>query len=133
MMEAPVRIVANENVSGTVIRELRARGHDVLSVKESLRGEGDETILARAQAELRIVVTHDKDFGALAFQFGLPAQCGVILLRLPGTDRDGDNRRILKVLESHSEWEGRFSVVEQQRVRARPLRGKATDESGSNG
>jgi len=30
------RWLVNENVSGTVIRELRERGHDVLSVKESL-------------------------------------------------------------------------------------------------
>ena len=42
-----MRWIANENVSGTVIRTLRDRGHDVLSVKESLRGTGDPHILAR--------------------------------------------------------------------------------------
>jgi protein-L-isoaspartate(D-aspartate) O-methyltransferase len=31
-----MRFIANENVSGTVIRSLREQGHDVLSVKESL-------------------------------------------------------------------------------------------------
>jgi predicted nuclease of predicted toxin-antitoxin system len=61
-----MRILANENVSSTVIQILRDHGHDVLSVKESLRGEKDPAILARAQAEERLVVTHDKDFGELA-------------------------------------------------------------------
>jgi hypothetical protein len=42
-----MRWIANENVSGTVIRTLRDRGHDVLSVKESLRGTGDPHILDR--------------------------------------------------------------------------------------
>jgi predicted nuclease of predicted toxin-antitoxin system len=66
-----MRIVANENVSATVIARLRADGHDVLSVKETMRGRGDPAILARAQTEERLVVTHDKDFGELAFRFGL--------------------------------------------------------------
>src|SRR5438105_3553098 len=68
-----MRFLANENVTGTVIQELRQRGHDVLSVKESMRSEEDDVILARAQAEQRIVVTHDKDFGELAFRSQLPA------------------------------------------------------------
>lgn len=31
-----MRMLANENVSATVIQLLRDRGHDVLSVKESM-------------------------------------------------------------------------------------------------
>lgn len=127
-----MRIIANENLSSTVVRELRSRGHDVLSVKESMRGESDEMVLARAQAELRVVLTHDKDFGELAFRSGLPADCGVILLRLSGTDRDSDQQRILEALESRSDWEGRFTVVEQHRIRVRPLPGVAADELDSD-
>ncbi len=43
-----MRWLVNENVSATVIRALRERGHDILSVKESLRGTGDPHILALA-------------------------------------------------------------------------------------
>jgi hypothetical protein len=50
-----MRWMVNENVSGTVIRTLRDRGHDVLSVKESLRGTGDPDILAQAQADERVL------------------------------------------------------------------------------
>jgi predicted nuclease of predicted toxin-antitoxin system len=116
-----MRLLANENVSATLIQSLRDAGHDVLSVKESLRGERDPAVLARAQAEQRIVVTHDKDFGELAFRIVLPAECGVILLRLSGPDRDSDNARALKAIESRSDWAGFFSVVTDDRVRMRPL------------
>jgi predicted nuclease of predicted toxin-antitoxin system len=115
------RWIANENVSSTVIHTLRERGHDVVSIKESLRGIGDADILARAQIEDRVVLTHDKDFGELAFRFGLPASSGVVLLRLSGTDAESDNRRVLEVLESDIHWTGHFAVVTNDRVRTRRL------------
>jgi predicted nuclease of predicted toxin-antitoxin system len=116
-----LRFLVNENVSATVIQELRHGGHDLLSVKESMRSERDEVILSRAQAEQRTVVTHDKDFGELAFRSRLPATCGIILLRLTGSDRETDNRRILEALESRTDWAGHFSVVTDSRIRMRPL------------
>jgi predicted nuclease of predicted toxin-antitoxin system len=116
-----MRLIANENVSGTVIRTLRERGHDVLSVKESMRAASDEAVLARAQSEQRLVVTNDKDFGELAFRYGLPASCGMVLFRLSGVDSDSDNRHVLRVLESRTDWEGHFSVVDHDRIRIRLL------------
>jgi len=106
-----MRWIVNENVSATVIRTLRDRGHDVLSVKESLRGTGDPHILAQAQANERVLVTHDKDFGELAFRYGLPATSGIVLFRLSGADPESDNRRVLEVLESSVDWTGHFAVV----------------------
>jgi predicted nuclease of predicted toxin-antitoxin system len=126
-----MRFLANENVTGTVIRELRQRGHDVLSVKESMRSEQDDVILARAHAEQRIVITHDKDFGELAFRTQLPASCGVVLFRLSGSDRDIDNRRVLEAIESRVDWAGHFSVVTADRIRMRPLLGFSPPKSGN--
>lgn len=91
---------------GSVVTELRARGHDVFSVKESMRGADDVAVLARAQAEVRIVITQDKDFGELAYRIGLPAGCGVILFRLAGNDPDADGRRMVAAVESRSDWSG---------------------------
>jgi len=116
-----VQILADENVAATVIRELREHGHDVLSVKESMRAESDRAILVRAQREERLIVTHDKDFGEMAFRLALPASCGVVLFRLSGTDPDSDNQRVLEVLESRRDWPGQFSVVTDDRIRMRPL------------
>lgn len=119
-----MRWIVNENVSSTVIRSLRDGGHDVLSVKESLRGSPDREILARAQIEGRVVLTHDKDFGELAFRFGLAAGSGIVLIRLSGAEPQSDNRRILEVLGSDVDWTGHFAVVTDDRVRIRPLPGK---------
>jgi predicted nuclease of predicted toxin-antitoxin system len=106
-----------------VIEDLRQRGHDVLSVKEALRAANDAAILARAQAEHRIVVTHDKGFGELAFRYGLPADCGVGLLRLSGVSSEADNRRAVEALVSGVEFRGHFSVVTDDRIRTRQLPG----------
>ena len=116
-----MRLLANENIPGSVVLDLRSRGHDVLAVKESMRGQDDTSILARAQAETRLVITQDKDFGELAFRFGLPAQCGVILFRLAGADPASDNQRMVSVIESRTDWAGQFAVATNDRVRLRAL------------
>jgi predicted nuclease of predicted toxin-antitoxin system len=118
-----MRFALNENMPGAVVRALRDAGHDVLSIKEAMRGVDDRTVLARAQAETRIVVTQDKDFGELAFRYGLPAECGIILFRLSGSDADADTRRMLDVLASRDDWPGHFAVASDDRVRIRPLAG----------
>jgi len=126
-----MRILANENVSSTVIEGLRADGHDVVAVKGWLPGADDEAVLRRAQAEERALVTHDKDFGELAHRRRLPAACGIVLLRLLGADRNADNRRALSVLKSRTDWAGHFSVVTDDRIRMRPLpprRDEGSDE-----
>jgi predicted nuclease of predicted toxin-antitoxin system len=98
-----MNLILNENMPTTVVLLLRERGHNVFAVKESMRGAKDPDILARAHAEFRIVVTQDKDFGELAFCSGLPAQCGVILFRLHGSNPDADNRRMIEVIESQTD------------------------------
>jgi len=116
-----MRLIVNENVSGTVIRTLREHGHDVVSVKESMRGSNDESVLARAVLDRRVVVTHDKDFGELAFRFGLDAGNGIVLLRLCGVDPASHNHRVLQVLESGIDFHGHFTVITEDRIRMRPL------------
>jgi predicted nuclease of predicted toxin-antitoxin system len=115
------RWIVDENVAGSIICALRNGGHDVVSIKESHRGAADPEILAQAQAEQRVLVTHDKDFGELAFRCGLPATSGVILFRLSGEDPESDSRRVLDILESNIDWTGNFAVVTDDRVRIRPL------------
>jgi predicted nuclease of predicted toxin-antitoxin system len=77
-----LRILANENVPGEAINALRRLGHDVVWTRIHALGSPDEAVLAQAQAEDRIVVTFDKDFGELAFRRGLPSSSGIILFRV---------------------------------------------------
>ena len=114
-------VLADENFPGPVVRELRERGHDVAWVRDDMQGAADSEVLERAQAEGRTVITQDKDFGELAFHAGLPAGCGVVLLRLSGESPRVDNARAISALESRDDWRGCFSVVEAERIRMRPL------------
>jgi predicted nuclease of predicted toxin-antitoxin system len=116
-----MRFLANENVPGPVVAALRARGHDVFWITESMPGADDPVVLALAQRESRVVVTFDTDFGELAFRSGLPAQCGIVLIRLDWTDPDADNHVVITALTSRDDWSGIFAVVESDRVRIRPL------------
>ena len=116
-----MRLLVNENMACPVIRALRQRGHDVLSAKESMVGQSDEAILERATRENRLLLTHDKDFGELAFHAWLSASSGIILFRLEGLDRDTTTRGILEVLDSRNDWDGQFAVVTETRIRVRPL------------
>ena len=116
-----MRILANENFPGPVIRALRDRGHHVVSVKETMSGADDRRVLDLAGKQARLVVTFDKDFGELAFRFGLPAQSGLVLFRLSGPSPEVDNARALAVLESREDWPGNFAVVTDNLIRIRPL------------
>ncbi len=116
-----MKLLADENVPGPLVRELRDRGHDVLFAKEEMRTAPDRQILERAQADGRVLLTFDKDLGELAFRFGLPASSGVILFRLSGATPDEDAAVVLATFERAIEWEGHFSVVTAERIRVRPL------------
>jgi len=113
--------VANENIARSIIRALRERGHDVLSVKESMRGAGDKEIMDHARAESRLILTYDKDFGELAFRQGLSAQCGVILLRVSGAGPEITNKRVLEAIDSRSDWPGHFAVITDHHIKLRSL------------
>lgn len=116
-----MHFLADENVPRPAVAALRAAGHDVLWIKEVMPGAEDHVVLDLAQRERRVVVTADTDFGELAFRSGLPAQCGIVLIRLDWTDPRTDNRTIAAALASRDDWTGIFAVVEQDRVRIRPL------------
>jgi predicted nuclease of predicted toxin-antitoxin system len=116
-----MRFLADENMLGPAVAALRAHGHDVLWIRESKTGASDAVILELAQRDRRVLVTADTDFGERAFHSGLPAQCGVVLVRLDWAEPDGDNRAVATALSSRDDWSGVFAVVERDRVRIRPL------------
>ena len=81
----------------------------------------DDEVLERATSESRILITFDKDFGALAFRSGLAAPSGIVLFRIPATSPSHVARTSVAVLESRADWAGHFSVVEPGGLRMRPL------------
>ncbi len=62
-----IKFYTDEHVSKAVVRGLRQRGVDVLTVFEAgLLGASDQEHLRRAQEEGRVVFTQDEDFLRLA-------------------------------------------------------------------
>ena len=116
-----MRLVADENVPLQAVELLREKGHDVLSICESLPQTADEDILEIAEKDKRIVLTFDKDFGELAFCSNLPASSGIVLFRIPLLSVNYLTATIVEAIESRSDWAGHFAVVEPGRVRMRKL------------
>ncbi len=116
-----MRFLADENFPGDVVSALAGRGHDIAWVRTEAPGSADTEVLARAQAEARILLTFDKDFGELAFRAGLPASSGVILFRIPTPSAEYVTRIVVTTLEARTDWAGHFAVIEAGQVRLTPL------------
>lgn len=116
-----MRILADENFPGTAVKALRKHGHNVVWVRTAKPGIEDRAILEWAQTENRLLITLDKDFGELAFGRNLPSECGVVLFRMNLSDAGTASMKIAEILESRSDWPAHFSVVEEDRIRMRPL------------
>jgi len=117
-----VHLLADENIPHASVQALRAGGHDVLAASEVMAGVADREVLARAGAEGRLLVTFDRDFAVLVFKQGLPASAGIVLLRfVPATP--GEPASVLQDLLGDPQFtlSGKFTVVERERVRQRPL------------
>lgn len=116
-----MRILANENFPGEAVRALQLEGHDVSWIRMDSPGSSDRYVLSRAQAENRVIITFDKDFGELAFRFGLPATCGIILFRIAPASPAQVTRVAVAALAQRIDWVGHFAVIEEGRIRLTPL------------
>ena len=123
-----MRFLADENFLGDAVLALQQQGHDVVWIRIDAPGSSDQQVLARAQVEQRIILTFDKDFGELAFRFGLPATSGIVLFRLSLLKPTSLISIVISVLATRSDWSGLFTVVESDRIRIRPLPGNAERE-----
>ena len=112
-----MRVLANENFPGEAVEALRSRGHDVAWVRTDSPGSSDEEVLRRAEAESRVLITFDKDFGELAFRSGLSSPSGGILFRISQDSPSHVARVAVAILESGVEWAGKFTLVQEGRVR----------------
>lgn len=116
-----MRLCANENVPGDCVERLRQSGHDVLWIRKNAPGSSDEVVLALAQAEGRLLITFDKDFGELVFHRGAAASRGIVLFRIAQPSSAIVAERVTTILASRADWEGCYSVVDETAIRMRPL------------
>ena len=115
-----MRFLADECFDARLARFLSAAGHDVAVVARDARSANDETVLARAEAESRILLTEDKDFGELAIR-QRRAAAGIVLLRMDGATLEVKQQRLALLMNAVDRLSGHFTVVDAKRFRFRPL------------
>ncbi len=93
-------------------------GHDVLSGADTDPRAADETLLALANQQKRVLVTEDKDFGELVFVRRLPHPC---IIRFVEMQVEEKVAAMHELLERHTDvmHDGALIVVTRSRVRIR--------------
>jgi predicted nuclease of predicted toxin-antitoxin system len=116
-----VRWLADECVTISLVRELRAAGHDVLYIAEFAASLSDVEVMALASRDARLLVTVDKDFGELVFRRG-QAVPGLVLLRIDPENGPLVTTRLLEAVDLFGkELFGRYVVIDEVRFRSRSL------------
>jgi predicted nuclease of predicted toxin-antitoxin system len=112
-----MRFLVDESTGPRVAEWLRLRGHDVYSIYEKDRGLDDDSIIAMAFEDERVLITNDKDFGDKVFHERLPHH-GVVLLRLTNPREAVKVGAMRRLLDEHGEtFQDRFVVVSETRIR----------------
>ena len=122
-----MKFLADQDVYMATTRFLRGLGHDVVTAAElGLSQAKDQDLLREAQAQSRVFVTRDRDFGNLVFVQALGT--GVVYLRMTPSTQAVVHAELERVLTQNSEAELllAFVVVEPGRHRLRRLGGTGT-------
>src|SRR5262245_40634473 len=103
-----MRFLADESCVFSVIRALRAAGHDGAAVADIAPGAEDDAILEFAAREARVFITEDRDFGRLVYAAAKIAS-GVIMLHFPSSARAQLPATVVQVVAEYGEkLAGRF-------------------------
>lgn len=117
-----MRFLANENVPLISVNKIRSAEYDVASVIEMMPGAKGERVLELDHIEARIILTFDRDDGALIYKRRLPTPAGVIYLRFIPQTPEEPTEYILRLLANPNiVVEGKFTVARRDRIRQRPL------------
>jgi len=112
-----VRFLADESCDFSVVRALRAEGHDVVAVTERLSGADDAVVMERDFREHRILLTEGKDFGQLVYAYSQQSN-GVILIRYLASARKTLPEAVVTLVSKFSADLSRsFVVLTSGRVR----------------
>jgi predicted nuclease of predicted toxin-antitoxin system len=118
-----MRFLADAGISPMTAQYLRDSGHDVVHVRDlAMQRASDTSIIERARADGRIVLTFDLDFGAL-LALGVVNRPSVVIFRLSDERADAVNRRLEAVLSAQRQAleSGALILVEDVRYRVRVL------------
>jgi len=119
-----VDFLANENFPLVSVRLLRAAGHDVKTVLEELpAGSKDSEVLVVAKEQQRVILTFDRDYGELIYRYRFSTPVGIVYFRFTPSAPEEPAVLLNNIIEKGKRTlEGKFTVVERERIRQRNLK-----------
>ena len=116
-----MKILADENIPRGMIAALRAAGHEVTAILETIPQAEDEKVLATAVEHGLVLLTFDADFGRMIFAEGYRAPPGIIYLRSPPPSVDAAIERVLRVARADAPSIDGYFVSVDRKARYHPL------------
>jgi predicted nuclease of predicted toxin-antitoxin system len=112
-----MRLLADENIPRKIVDRISENGHNILWIKDTAPRSSDDRILSIAEADERIILTFDRDFGQLVCERKLLATQGIIYFRLDGLSPSMMAEAVIDALNSDTIFQGYFTVITKTRVR----------------
>ena len=120
MSSSELRFLIDVGVGKGIERYLQGEGYDTKAVRDIDPRMEDEEIIRIAVSENRMVITMDKDFGALVYHSSME-HSGVLLLRLE--DATGTDLQIVKhIMKNYSDRiKNYFCVFQNDKIRIKKI------------
>lgn len=112
-----MKFLADENIPRKVVDLIFEHGYDIQWIKAISPKSSDDRILSLAEADERIILTFDRDFGQLVYEKKLLTKQGIIYFRLNGLSPSMMAEAVIETLNSKMIFSGYFTVVTKTRIR----------------
>lgn len=117
----PLKILADEDVDYRIVRELRKKGFEVVSVLEDYKGVSDKEVLRIAKNKGALLITEDKDFGEWVFAHK-EKSVGIVFLRYKPVELKKIQDTLINILLKYSDsLYKKFAVIKVNKTRIREL------------
>ena len=114
-------ILANENISSSIILSLKKENFNVVSIKDDYRGIKDIDIIGLAAERNLLILTVDSDFGEWVFSHKIKST-GILYLRYEQSQKNEIIIALITVLKKYSiSLYQKFTAITPNKIRIRDI------------